>query len=98
MRTICNELGTIKYKWFDIGLQLRIPRGKLMEFKKQDDPVAAGVDYWLNGNVEGVPLSWKSIVKALESSRVRESKLAQRISEKYCGNIEDKGKDLRWLL
>lgn len=84
LRTICNELGVVKFKWFEICSQLGVPHGKLMEFKKEDDPIAAGVDYWLNENVEGVPVSWRLIVKALQSGRVRETQLAQRISDKYC--------------
>ena len=74
----------MKFKWFEICVQLGISRAKLMEFQKEDDSVAAGVDYWLNGNVENVPLSWKSIVKALRSRHVREPTLAQRIEKKYC--------------
>lgn len=97
LRTICDELGVIKYKWFEIGVMLGIPRGKLMEFRKEDDPLAAAVDYWLNGNVKSVPLSWRSIVKAVESGHVGETGLAKRISKKYCqqqGNKEGKGETL----
>lgn len=97
LRTICNELGIIKYKWFEIGVMLGIPRGKLMEFRKLDDPLAAAVDYWLNRNVENVPLSWRSIVKAVESSHVSETGLAKRISKKYCQKqscAEDKGQSI----
>ena len=56
----------------------------LKEFQKEDDPLAAAVDYWLNGNVERVPVSWRSIVAALNSTCVWENLLAKRISEKYC--------------
>lgn len=90
LRTICNELGVVKFKWFEIGVQLGIPRAKLMEFQREDDPVAAGVDYWLNGNVENISLSWRSIVKALRNRHVRELTLAQKIEEKY-GQQENKG-------
>ena len=59
-----------------------------------DDPLAAAVNYWLNGNVNDVPLSWISVVKAVNSNHVGETGLAKRISRKYCqqrGKEEDEG-------
>ena len=78
------ELGKVAHKWFKIGIQLGIPHHKLKEFESERDPFSAAVNYWLNGNGEGVPVSWRSIVAALESSYVDETGLAHRISEKYC--------------
>ena len=73
---------------------LHVPRHKLEEFKEDKDPLAAVVDYWLRGNVEGVSVSWQSIVEALKSGYVGESGLAKRIAKKYCReeNINDDGK------
>ena len=79
VRTICKELGEVAYKWYKIGVQLGISRGKLKEFEKEDDPLSAVIDYWLNGNVEGVPVSWRSVVAALKSSHVGETGLANKI-------------------
>ncbi len=84
MKTICDELGQVIYKWFKIGVQLGIPYEKLMEFKKEEDPLAAAVTYWLKGNVDIPPVSWKSVVDALKSPHVGEIGLAKRISRKYC--------------
>ncbi len=85
MRSICNALARIKIKWYEIGIQLGIPRNKLLEFKKEDDPLSAVVDYCLRGNVESVdPISWKSIVAALKSEYVGEPGLAEQISKKHC--------------
>ena len=74
------------YKWFKIGIQLGVPRHKLMEFRKEEDSLSAVIDYCLRGNVEGVPLSWISVVKALQSFHVGETGLAKRIKNKYCQN------------
>ena len=99
VRTICMELGEVAHKWFKIGVQLGISRGKLKEFEKEVDPLSAVIDYWLNDNVEDaeVPVSWKSIVAALKSSYVGETGLANRISSKYCpmhqNEIERKGQN-----
>ena len=86
MRTICKELGEVAHKWFKIGVQLGVSRGKLKEFEKEDDPLSAVIDYWLNCNVKDseVSVSWRSVVAALESSHVGETGLASRISKKYC--------------
>ena len=84
LRVICEELSTVKYKSFDIGIQLGVPHHKLKEFKKEVDPLSEAVNYWLNGNAEEVPVSWMSVVAALESSHVEETGLAKKIKKKYC--------------
>ncbi len=91
MKNICDALGSIKTKWFEIGVQLGIPRRKLLEFEEERDPLSAVVDYWLQGNVtESVsPISWKSIVAALKSDYVGEPGLAKQISKKYYYQQED---------
>ena len=86
-------MSVVLYKISKIGIQLGIPYNKLKEFEKEDDPLAAVIDYWLRGNVEGVPVNWKSIVDVLKSSHVDENGLAKRIALKYCsdrgGEIDD---------
>ncbi len=85
MRSICNALGSIKTKWFEIGIQLGIRRKKLKEFKREDDPLSAVVDYWLTNVVEkAIPKSWHSIVAVLKSDHVGEPGLADEVSRKYC--------------
>ncbi len=91
MRTVCSALGRVKTKWFEIGIQLGIPRSKLKEFEEERDPLSAVVDYWLSGNVTEpvVPICWKTIVNALRSEHVGEPGLAEEISKKYCPQEED---------
>ena len=84
----------IAHKLFKIGVQLGVPHHKLKEFEKEADPLSAVIDYWLSGNVEGVPVSWRSIVAALKSNHVGETGLANRISRKYCQQfnaVQDNG-------
>ena len=100
MRTVCNELGTVKFKWFKIGVQLDIPQYVLKQFEKdEDDPLSAAVDYWLKGNVtdSDLPISWKSIVDALKSEYVGERGLAESIRKKYCLQEESKSQHDLWL-
>ena len=84
LRTICNALGEIKHKWLEVGIQLGISRSKLMEFKREEDPLSAAIEYWLKGNVENVPISWATVIKALESSHVGEGGLAAAVRKKAC--------------
>ncbi len=84
LRTICKELGRASHKWFKIGILLGIPRHVLKQYEKEDDPLSAVIDYWLEGNAEATaaPISWYSITEALDS--VKEAALADKISKKYC--------------
>ena len=94
LKEVCEELGEVSHKCFKIGVQLGIPRHILKEFEKEIDPLSAVIDYWLNGNIEGVPVSWRYVVAALESSHVGEIGRANRISTKYCqqqNTIQDNG-------
>ena len=84
MRSICHELVEVKYKWDTICFQLGVPFYKLKEFEKEINPLVATINYWLNGNVEGVSISWSSIVTALKSSSVNEISLAIKIKKKHC--------------
>ena len=74
----------MKYKWRDIGLKLHVPYHKLKESEEEKNPLPAVIYYWLNGNVDDVPVTWKSIVAVLESSSVDERGLAKTIMDKYC--------------
>ena len=88
LKTVYNELATLRYKSFKIGMQLGIAYHKLKEFEKETDPLSAIINHWLSGN--GSPLSWWSIVTALQSSAVGESGLAGEIEEKYCSKSPTK--------
>ncbi len=69
LKIICEELSEVKHKYCEIGVQLGIPYDKLHEFK---NPFMDLLHYWLNGNVEGVPVCWSSVVEALCSNHVGE--------------------------
>ena len=83
LREICNALATVKYKWFSIGIQLRVPYHKLKEFENEANPLEETVNYFRKGNVEGVPLSWDSIATALKSDHVGEPALAKHLQNVY---------------
>ena len=93
LREVCNELGSVRHKSFNIGVELGTPPYKLDEFVDEcDDPLAAVIDYWLRGNAEkGLPISWQSIVAALRSPLVNEDGLASAIEQKYCIKSPTKG-------
>ena len=61
----------------------------LEDLRMKDDPLSAVVECWLQGNAKNsLPLSWKSIVSALNSNHVSEWGLAERIEKKYCHGEE----------
>ena len=82
LMTVCKELEEIQWKRDQFCVQLGVPYHKLQEYQKRDDPFAAAIAFWLNGNVEGVPVSWSSIQTALRN--VNEKRLADHIGAKYC--------------
>ena len=93
LKTVCNELGSVKVKSHEIGVLLGIPQHKLLEFQKGDNPLPAIADFWLRGNVEGAEVSWKSIATALASDFVGEPALAKKISQIYC-QVEESQKGI----
>ena len=80
-----NELGSVMAKWFSIGVQLGINPAKLQEieinYRTADRCFSEVISFWLNGNTP-VPVSWISLVEALESPFVNEKGLAGRLKEK----------------
>ena len=91
LKSVCNELGAVRHKAYDIGIQLGVPRNKIEEFKQQGDILPAAVDYWLSGNVPDVPITWESVVEALESDYVGEPGCASKIRAKYFNAPDKKG-------
>ena len=83
LKNVSNELSAVRYKYKTIGVQLGIPYDKLQLFARGTDPFYAMIDYWLKRNVEGVTVSWESIVNALSSEQVAENGLAITIANKY---------------
>ena len=83
LRTICKELSRVPDKLIAIGVQLGISHNKVTKFMKEDEPLSAVINFWLSGNVKKIPLNWQSIVKALKSGHVDETKLANKIISRY---------------
>lgn len=93
MKTICNELAIVALKYFKIGLFLNVPFHKLKEFEKDEHPLPCVINYLLTNGIseDCSPLSWQSIVEALESKSVSEPGLARSIAKKYCRSEENEG-------
>ena len=76
-------MDVVARKWHKIGIQLGIPKNKLDEFQNLDDPLSEVINYWLQGNVKGDPVSWETIIEALRTKHVDELGLATTIQD-YC--------------
>ena len=81
LRNVCYELGPVKHNWLKIGVQLGVPWYELRQCHDSNDPLSAEINYWLHGNTK-VPISWISIVEALESDYVSEKGLAKKLRSK----------------
>ena len=97
LKTVCNELEDVKHKAYEIGIQLGIPHSKMLVFKQDGNILSAAIDYWLCGNVPDadIPITWGSIVAALESKQVGEIGLAKVISTRYCCKQEKSKEESR---
>ncbi len=82
LRVLRNLLDVVARKWYMIGIQLGIPKNKLDEFQNLDDPLSEVINYWLQGNVKGAPVSWETIVEVLRTEHVGEPGLATKIQIK----------------
>ena len=91
LRTLCNELGEVKHKAYEVGIQLGISHSKLMELKQQGDLLAGVLDCWLSGNAPDIPITWESVVEALESTYVGETGCANKIKAKYFSYRDERG-------
>lgn len=85
LKTIYEELSCIIHRWFKLGVLMGISYHKLKEFKREEEPLAAVIDYGLKGNIQKYPFTWKSIVKVL--IKLKESGLASRLEKKYCQDV-----------
>lgn len=74
-------------KWFMLGIHLGVPYDKLQEFKREDFPLAAVINFCLKGNINP-PLTWLSIVEALKSQDIGEAELGRKLGLKYCPEEE----------
>ena len=84
----------MKHKWHKICIQLGISNSKFHEFKENGDPFIEGLDYWLKGNTDA-PITWGSVVAAVESPSVEEPGLAKTLREKWIDATDRKaGKDI----
>ena len=60
----------------------------MLLLKQEGDSLSAAIDFWLSGNAN-IPITWDSIVAALESKQVGEIGLAKVIHTKYCCQPND---------
>ena len=85
MKTVCNELNSVKHRAYDIGIQLGFSTSQLAQFKQEGNLFVSVVDCWLRGNISNAPCSWKYMVEVLKSEQVGEMGLAGTLRGKYCG-------------
>ena len=81
-----EELNTVRAKWYDVGMQLRLSVGTLDAIKAQylNDPsdcLRETLKVWLKTYPSP---SWTNIVDALGSKTLGETGLAVELKHRYC--------------
>ena len=85
LRSVTNELVSVKGKWYHIGVQLGVDDTELEKIEKEyqeiDRRFSEVIKFWLRGNTSAA-VSWKSLVEVLETPFVNEKGLAKTLREK----------------
>jgi len=86
LATVRKELHEARTKWYDIGLELKVPVGTLDSIEAQSDDtkkcLLEALKHWLK-TVDPKP-TWQALVDALRSCVVEENQLANSLEEKHC--------------
>ena len=88
LNTVRNEIHDARSKWYDIGLELKVPEPTLksIESKYVDDKTCLRevISVWLR---TGDNATWESLVDALRTRVVDEPRLAADLEGMYCSEI-----------
>ena len=88
MNTVRSEIHDARTKWYDIGLELKVPEPTLKSIaSKYDDSkicLREVIAVWLKA---GDHPTWESLVDALRTRVVDELWLAATLEAKYCSEI-----------
>jgi len=84
---VLEETLTSSTRWYEIGLQLKVPVNKLdgirSQFRDCKGCLCEMLKEWLRGTARSRP-AWGVLVEALRSQTVGEPKLADQLEAKYC--------------
>ena len=88
MNTVRNEIHDARSKWYDIGLELKVPKSTLksIESRYEDDKACLRevISVWLRA---GDNPTWESLVDALRTRVVDEPNLAAELEAKCYSEI-----------
>ena len=90
LKALLNELHPVRGSWYNIGLQLDVPRTTLDCFKlNHSDPsdlMREVLSSWLDTAVDPRP-TWKAVITALRSPIVGKMSVAEQLESKYCAPV-----------
>ena len=79
---LTDTLHGVSHRWYEFGVALGIERRVLDGYKLDCAPMSAVIEFWWKGNAEGGrPVTWQSVVTALE--RINEHALAETIRKNH---------------
>ena len=92
LHILVNELNNIRSRWYDIGVQLRIPVGDLESIRIELAAHGNAAQLrgllieWFKG--QGIATTWKNLIQALCSAAMNERELALHLQAKFCPSAE----------
>ena len=94
LHILVNELNNIRSRWYDIGVQLRIPVGDLDSIRIELAAHGNAAQLrgllieWFKG--QGIATTWENLIQALCSAAMNESELALHVhlQAKFCPSAE----------
>jgi len=89
-----NAIHSCRTKWYDLGLQLKVPVDTLktfeIDYQSSSDRLREVITTWLKN---GENPTWRAIVEALRSPVIREANLAKKIHQEYCSSAQPPAHD-----
>lgn len=100
LREVFSELHGVQAKWWNIGLQLKVPNATLHAI--QNDPKLekdeARLREMLDGRIKQGVLTWDEIVEALEDVTVNEKGLAEDIRNRWIDPQSSMSEFIRYFI
>ena len=79
-----QELHEVKQKWNDIGWEFKLPNSALKSIRSVQPDSGICLREMLRDRLQRRILTWRDIVIALRSPRIKEFERADQLETKYC--------------
>ena len=81
---LTQELNEVKQKWYDIGWEFNLPDSVLKSIRCMNSNNGIYLREMFRARLQRRILTWRDIVTALRSPRIKEFQRADQLEAKYC--------------